>query len=147
LNASYGGNFDLRTSADFATALFKHDIPALYCSRVVGLKIIRFETEWEEGLPDFFNHSIRCQYSSDVEIEGFIGRQAHLGDRRAAISLEGVSGATIRNCRASEGTTVFLQTSDLTDERLFVNNDLSSAQQAMEPAKSNFRDFGNYWPK
>jgi hypothetical protein len=147
LNASYGGNFDLRTSADFATALFKHDIPALYCSNVAGLKIIRFETEWEEELPDFFNHSIWCQNSSDVEIDGFVGRQAHLGDRRAAISLQGVNSATIRNCRAAEGTTVFLQTADLTDERLFVNNDLSSAQQAMEPPKSNFRDFGNYWPK
>ena len=147
LNVSYGGNFDLRTSGDFTTALFKHDIPTLYCSDVNGLKIIRFETEWDEGLPDFFNHSIWCQNSSDVEIDGFVGRQAHLGDRRAAISLEGVSGATIRNCRAAEGTTVFLQTADLTDERLFVNNDLSSAQQAMEPPKSNFRDFGNYWPK
>jgi hypothetical protein len=147
LNASYGGNFDLRTSGDFATALFKHDIPALYCRNVAGLKVSHFTTEWDEGLPDFFNHSIWCQKVNDLEIDGFVGRQAHLGDHRAAIALEGVSGVAIRNCRATVGTGVFLQTADLTDEHLFVNNDLSNAQQAMEPAKSSFRDFGNYWPK
>jgi len=136
LNASYGGNFDLRTSGDFATALFKHDMPALYCTNVTGLKIIRFETEWDDGLPDFFNHSIWCQSASDVEIDGFIGRQAHLGDRRAAIVLDEVSSATIRNCRAAEGTGVFLQTADLTGPRLFVNNELSNARQAFEPPNS-----------
>ncbi|MGA2172942.1 MAG: glycosyl hydrolase family 28 protein [Sedimentisphaerales bacterium] len=147
LTTSYGGNFDLRTSGDFAAALFKHDIPSLYCKNVAGLKISRFETEWDDGLPDFFNHSIWCQTVSDVEIDGFIGRQAHLGDSRSAISLDGVSGATIRNCTAAEGTGVFLQTANLTDERLFVNNDLSNARQAMEPANSNFHNFGNCWPK
>jgi hypothetical protein len=136
LNASYGGNFDLRTSGDFATALFKHDMPALYCTNVTGLKIIRFETEWEDGLPDFFNHSIWCQSVSGVEIDGFIGRQAHLGDRRAAIVLDEVSSATIRNCRAAEGTGVFLQTAGLTGPRFFVNNELSNARQAFEPPDS-----------
>ena len=147
LSASYGGNFDLRTSGDFKTALFKHDMPALYCTNVAGLKIIRFETEWDNELPDFFNHSIWCQNSSGVEIDGFIGRQAHLGDTLAAIALDGVKGATIRNCTAADGTGVFLQTSDLTDERLFVNNDLSNARQAFEPNKSGFQEFGNYLPK
>jgi polygalacturonase len=136
LNASYGGNFDLRTSGDFATAMFKHDIPALYCGNVAGLKICGFTTEWEEGLPDFFNHNIWCQNSSDVEIDGFIGRQAHIGDQRAAILLENVSGATVRNCKAAPGTGVFLQTADLTGPRLFVNNELSNARQAFEPPDS-----------
>ena len=49
LSESYGGNFDLRTSGDLATAQFKHDIPAIYCRDVAGLKISGFETEWEEG--------------------------------------------------------------------------------------------------
>jgi len=147
LNISYGGNFDLRTSGNFATALFKHDIPAIYCRGVAGLKISRFETEWDDGLPDFFNHSIWCQSVSDVEIDGFIGRQAHPGDYRAAIALDDVSVATIRNCAAAQGTGVFLQTSGMTNQRLFVNNDLSNAQQVMEPADSNFREFGNYRPK
>jgi polygalacturonase len=135
LNASYGGNFDLRTSGVFATAMFKHDIPALYCGNVAGLKITGFTTEWEEGLPDFFNHSIWCQNSSDIEIDGFIGRQAHISDQRAAISLENVSGATVRNCKAAPGTGVFLQTSDLTGPRLFVNNELSNARQASEASE------------
>jgi polygalacturonase len=147
LSASYGGNFDLRTSGDLATAQFRHDIPAIYCSNVAGLKISGFETEWDEGLPDFFSNSIWCQSVSGVEIDGFVGRQAHLGDNRAAISLQSVTGVTIRNCRAAEGTGVFLQTIDVNDGRLFVNNDLSRAQQKTESAESVFREFGNYESK
>ncbi len=147
LSTSYGGNFDLRTSSDLATAQFKHDIPAIYCTNVAGLKISGFETEWEEGLPDFFSNSIWCENVSDVEIDGFVGRQAHLGDSRAAIVLDKVNGATIRNCRAAEGTGVFLQTVDVNDGRLFVNNDLSKAQQASELTDSVFHEFGNYESK
>ena len=98
-------------------------------------------------MPDFFNNSIWCENSSDVEIDGFVGRQAHLGDSRAAIVLDKVNGATIRNCRAAEGTGVFLQTVDVNDGRLFVNNDLSKAQQTSESAESVFREFGNYESK
>jgi Glycosyl hydrolases family 28 len=143
LSTSYGGNFDLRTSGDLATAQFKHDIPAIYCKDVAGLKIKGFETEWEEGLPDFFSNSICCESVSDVEIDGFVGRQAHLGDSRAAIILDKINGVTIRNCRAAEGTGVFLQTVDMTNGRLFMNNDMSRAQQTMESAESGFHEFGN----
>jgi polygalacturonase len=144
LSASYGGNFDLRTSGDLATAQFRHDIPAIYCSNVAGLKIRGFETEWEEGLPEYFSNSIFCENSSDVEIDGFVGRQAHLGDNRAAIVLEKINGATVRNCRAAEGTWVFLQAAYVDDGRLFVNNDLSKALQTAETAGSVFRKSGNY---
>jgi hypothetical protein len=147
LSESYGGNFDLRTSADLATAQFKHDIPAIYCKDVAGLIMRGFETEWDDGLPDFFSNSIFCENSSDVEIDGFVGRQAHPGDNRAAIVLDKVKGATIRNCRAADGTGVFIQAVDVNDGRLFVNNDLSKAQQTGESAESVFREFGNYESK
>jgi hypothetical protein len=110
---------------------------------VAGLKISGFETEWEDGLPDFFNHSIWCQNISDVVIDGFVGRQAHLGDSRAAIVLDKVNGVIIRNCMAAEGTGVFLHTADMTNGRLFANNDLSNAQQTMEAAESGFHESGN----
>jgi hypothetical protein len=147
LGESYGGNFDLRTSGDFATAQFRHDIPAIYCKDAAGLKIRGFETEWADGLPDYFSSSIFCENSSDVEIDGFTGRQAHPGDTRAAIVLEKVNGVTIRNCRATEGTGIFLRTADVNDGRLFVNNDLSKAQQTAESAEPVFREFGNYESK
>jgi hypothetical protein len=114
---------------------------------VAGLKISGFETEWEEGLPDFFSNSIWCENVSNVEIDGFIGRQAHLGDSRAAIVLDKVNGAIIRNCRAAEGTGIFLQTTDMTNGRLFANNDLSNAQQTTKAAESGFHEFGNSEPK
>jgi polygalacturonase len=133
LNASYGGNFDLRTSGDFITAQFKHDIPAIYCRNVKGLRINNFNTEWDDNLPDFFNHSIWCQNSSDVIIDGFTGRQAHLNDNRAAISLDKINGIIIRNCEAAEGTNIFLQTSNITGPRLIINNELSNSRQAFDP--------------
>jgi polygalacturonase len=147
LSASYGGNFDLRTSGDMATAQFKHDIPAIYCTSVAGLKISGFETEWEEGLPDFFSNGICCENSSDVLIDGFVGRQAHPDGTTAAIALEKINGVTIRNCRAADGTGVFLQAIDVNDGRLFANNDLSKAQQNAESAESVFCEFGNYESK
>ncbi|MCK4888181.1 MAG: hypothetical protein KAS96_12395 [Planctomycetes bacterium] len=118
LNSSYGGNFDLRTSGDLSTAQFKHDIPALYCSNVAGVKIIGFKTDWEEGLPDFFSNSIWCENASNVEIDGFIGRQAHRGDSRAAIFLKTVNGATVRNSRAADGKGLFLQAVDVNNGQL-----------------------------
>lgn len=129
LNASYGGNFDLRTSGDLTTAQFKHDISALYCTNVAGLKINGFKTDWEEGLPDFFSNSIWCENVSNVEIDSFVGRQAHLGDSRAAIVIDKANGATVRNCRAVKGTGGFLQAIDIKDGQLSVNNDLSQAQR------------------
>ena len=143
LNESFGGNFDLRPAFDRRFGVFKHDIPGLYAGYVDGLEISGLQIAWDDNLPEFFNHAIWCENFKGVTIDGFVGRQAHIGDNRAAIVLDKGSGATIRNCRAAEGTGIFLQTLDVNDGRLFVNNDLSKAQQTGESAESVFREFGN----
>lgn len=134
LDASYGGNFDLRTSNKMATALFEHDIAGMYCCYTDGLKIRGLELEWDDNLPRFFNHGIQCEHFRNLEIDGFNGRQPHKTDNRAAIALNDGSGITIRNCKAAEGTGVFLSRSDIRGEWLFVNNDLSEAKKVSEPA-------------
>jgi len=147
LNESYGGNIDLRAAYDMKHSIFKYDIAGLYARNVTGLKIAGFEICWDDNLPEFFNHAIWCENFNGLTIDGFIGRQPHKGDSRAAIALNNGGDVTIRNCKAAEGTGVFLSHSELTDQRLFVNNDLSKAQKSFEPEKSEFRDFGNFWPK
>jgi polygalacturonase len=147
LNDSYGGNIDLRTTYDLKFGIFKYDIAGLYAYNTTGLRISDFQIEWDENLPEFFNHAIWCEHFDNLTIDGFTGRQPHKADTRAAIALNNGSNVTIKNCQAAEGTGVFLSHSDVTDQRLFVNNDLSKAQKSFEPEKSEFRDFGNFWPK
>ncbi|MFN8009643.1 MAG: polygalacturonase, partial [Terriglobia bacterium] len=54
---------------------------------------------------------------------------------------------SIRNSQAAEGTSTFLWVSDVTDQRLFVNNDLSKAKVAFRPEKLSFLNSGNLMPK
>ncbi len=147
LNESYGGNIDLRATYDLKYGIFKYDIAGLYAHNVAGLRICDFQIAWDDNLPEFFNHAIWCENFNDLLIDGFTGRQPHKGESRAAIALNNGSDVTIRNCKADDGTGVFLSHSNVADSRLFVNNDLSKAQKAIEPEKSEFRDFGNFGPK
>jgi Glycosyl hydrolases family 28 len=146
LQKSYGGNFDLMFNNIEAENLFKHDIPGMYCRYVDGLKINGFKLAWDDNLPEFFNHGIHCEFFKDVVIDGFEGRQPHIGGDAAAIALNDGSGITIRNSKADKDTGTFLSHSDITDEGLFANNDLSNAQEAIEPENSAFEFVDNLWP-
>lgn len=146
LQESYGGNFDLMFNNIETENLFKHDIPGMYCRYVDGLKINGFKLAWDDNLPEFFNHGIHCEFFKDVVIDGFEGRQSHIGGDAAAIALNGGSGITIRNSKADKDTCTFLSHSDITDEGLFANNDLSNAREAIEPENSAFEFVDNLWP-
>lgn len=87
LNTAYGGNFDLRPVHDKRLAVFKHDIPALFCRHVDGLVVSHLELHWDDSLSDFFSHAICCEHFCNVLIEAFHGRQPLHGDQRAAIAL------------------------------------------------------------
>jgi len=69
----YGGNFDLRPTAEKNKQLFKHDIPGIYASHVNHLSINDFDLNWGENLPDFFTHGIECLNVSNLEIDNFYG--------------------------------------------------------------------------
>jgi len=146
LHETYGGNFDLRSSADLSSALFAHDIPAMYCRCVGGLEIHGFEVEWAAGLPDFFTHGLQIENFSDLEIDGFRGGPAHGSSGNAAISLSKGRGISIRNCKASAGTAVFLAHSEVDGAGVFANNDLSLAAKAIEPGKLDATVSGNRLP-
>ena len=133
-----GGNFDLRwTARNFQEAIFKHDIPALYCRWVEKLRVRDFELQWGEHLPNYFSNGIECEQFHNVTIDRFEGRQA--SNSGAALSFSGGSGLSITGSTASPGTSVFLKLANVTDLGAFVNYDLTAAKQAIVPPTAAFK--------
>jgi hypothetical protein len=134
-----GGNFDLRaTGVARSGAIVRHDIPALYFRNVEGLAISGLEVEWADPLPGFFSDAIYCDGFNDLTIDGFVGRQAPTSSAKAALVLKDGSGLSVRNCVASQGTGTFLSLDRVAGLRSFLNNDLSGAEMAIDPAQSQF---------
>ena len=146
LHASYGGNFDLRGCRDVASAVFSHDIPALYCRYADGVKIDGLEVEWAEGLPSFFSNGIQCEDIENIDIDGFSGGPAHKDSGNAAIALSRGGNVSIRNSKAARGTGVFVSVADVADGGVFVNNDLKEARSVCNSEKMPFQPVGNVLP-
>jgi len=144
---SVGGNFDLRwTAANMATAVFKHDIPAIYCRYVDSFRIQSLKIIWGNDLPDYFSNAVECEDFHDLSATDLEGRQAFASSRSAAIVLRRGTNFSIRDSRAPKGTGVFLSLLGVTGERLFVDNDLSQARQAFQPEKAVLELHGNEMP-
>jgi polygalacturonase len=143
INDSYGGNIDLRPTHVMERAVFKHDIPGIYCTLVDGIRISDFQLEWEEPVHRFFSHGIECEDFENLVIDGFSGRQAHTSGTGSVISLKNGKTATIRNCFAAERSGTFLTLSNVSDQRLFVNNDIGNAQKAFGSEAPAFKMSGN----
>jgi len=140
-----GGNFDLRwTATGLSTAVFKHDIPALYCRWVDNLKVRGLTVEWDANLPAYFSNAVECEDFRGLNVDAFAGRQA-VAD--AVIVLRRGDGVSIRNSTATPGASTFLSTSEVTGEGLFFGNDLANAKGTFQPATSAFTLFGNLLPK
>jgi polygalacturonase len=142
LQASYGGNFDLRDAADLSHALFEHDVSGLFFRHVQGLRVRGMRLFWDESVPPFFAHGIEGEEFRDVDIQGFEGRGAN---GRAAIALRNGSAISIRECRATNGGAgAFVSQTGVSDQRLFVNNDLRGARRTFEESgPSGFAVSGN----
>lgn len=135
--AAMGGNFDLRwTARNLQEAIFKHDIPAMYCRWVQDFRVSGFELQWGEGLPEYFSDGIECEQFRDVSIDHFEGRQAH---GTAALNFSDGSDFSVTGSTAAQGTMTFLKLARVTDLRSFVNYDLSAAKQVIVPPQAIFR--------
>jgi hypothetical protein len=134
-----GGNFDFRwTAASPATAIFKHDIPALYCRNVEGLNLRGFQLEWANGIPEYLSNAIECEDFKNLEIEAFTGRQALASSADPVIALRRGHGVSIRGCRAEEGSATFVSLSHVEKQGLFAHNDLRNSQRPFAPQKTGF---------
>jgi hypothetical protein len=146
LEATYGGNFDLRPTMDKAAAIFKHDIPGIFLRYVKGVRIQNLDLDWQEPLADSWSHGIEAEEFDGLVIDGFKGKQGSKTNSGAAVALTRGRDVSIRNCQAQAGTNTFLLLSDVSDQRLLVNNDLSKAKKVSQPAKTSFSSYGNIAP-
>jgi polygalacturonase len=76
LNATAGGNFDLRPVLDPALQLFAHDIPGIYARCVRNLRIRECNLTWEVSSAPFFTHGIEVSDFHNAAIFGFKGTGA-----------------------------------------------------------------------
>jgi hypothetical protein len=97
LQASYGGNFDLRGDLPLERSIFAHDIPAFFAHGVQGLSLRDFAVEWDDGLPEFFTHAVQIEDSRHVDILRPRGSAAHTGlDALRIEHCEDVSGGALQ---------------------------------------------------
>lgn len=143
-----GGNFDLRwTATDLSQAVFKHDVAGLYGRYVNGLNIHNLTIEWSAESPAYFSSGIECEDFKQLDIDGFVGRQAPGSSQGAAISLRRGFGVSIRNSTAAVGTDTFLSAVSVGGEHLFVGNDLAHARLVFKGGPARFESYANYLPK
>jgi hypothetical protein len=134
-----GGNFDFRwTATTLANAVFKHDIPGLYCRYADGLKINDFSVAWADNLPAYFSNAIECEDFRHLDLDGFEGRQATAASEAPAIVLRRGENVSVRNSKAGPGTSTFLSSSDIKEPGLFVGNDLRNAKRVFDAGQPGF---------
>jgi hypothetical protein len=138
LSASYGGNIDLRPAYDLKWALFRQELAGIFCRGANGFTLHQIDIRWDAAGPEYYTSALWCENTSRVVIDGFCGRQPDSQEAHAAIILDSVNGAIVRNSQAAEGTTTFLMHRDLTNAGLFGNNDVTMAATAIDPLPSPF---------
>ena len=138
LSESYGGNIDLRPSADLQWAIFKHDLAGVFCHRATGLTLSQIDIRFDDDTSEFFTHALWCEETNRLVIDGFRGRQPGSGEKNAAILLDAVRDVTVRNSQAAAGTTTFLRHRNMSEAGLFGNNDMTKATTGIDPMPSPF---------
>jgi hypothetical protein len=142
-----GGNFDFRwTATRLSDAVFKHDIPGLYCRYIKGISLRDFTLEWAPSMPGYFSSAIECEDFAHFDVDAFKGRQSPSSENSPTIVLRRGDGVSIRNSKADPGTSTFFFASGVTGEGLFAQNDLRGAKRAFASAKNGFLLFGNNMP-
>lgn len=146
VNAKVGGNIDMRwTAAGAMNAIFMHDSPALYGRYVRGLSVDGFRVQWADAMPAYYSSVIELEDAQDIEIRQLKGRQANLKSAAPVIDLKRVDGVTIRDSTAAPGASTFVKLEQVTGQRLFEGNDLSTARHAFS-GPAHFALRGNLMP-
>jgi len=100
----------------------------IYCRYAKRLTLRNVQLTWEPPEKPEWGSAIRCRNVEDLEIDGFVGRQA-LGSEAPAVWLREAKGAFIRNCRAPEGTGDFLRLDPGCQHVTLMGNELSAARK------------------
>ncbi len=83
-------------------------VHALKFQQARNLKLEDVEIIWEKPESERWQSALFLEEIEGLELEGFCGCQAHLGEQVAAVVLDRVENAMIRGGKASEGTEIFL---------------------------------------
>jgi hypothetical protein len=84
-------------------------VHALKFQQVRNLKLKDVEIIWKKPESKQWQSALYLEEIEGLELEGFCGRQAHLGEQSPALVLDRVEDAVIRNCKALDGTEIFLR--------------------------------------
>ena len=100
-------NIKLFLSTDPASPLQK-TTHAMKIQWARNIKLKDVEVIWDKPESDKWQSALYVEDVKGLELDGFSARQAKPGAETPALLLNKVEGATIRNSRAAEGTSVFL---------------------------------------
>jgi hypothetical protein len=112
----------------------------IFCQYVHDLKLRNIQVTWNTPEKAEWGSAIRCWHVSNLEIEGFVGRQS-AGSEAPVIWLRDTKNAFIHNCWAPAGTGVFVKLDEGTGNVSLMNNDLDAAREVavlgagVEPAE------------
>jgi polygalacturonase len=127
-NITRGGNFELRPAFNNRYSVFKHDIPAFFAKNVKNLNISKYILNNDSNLPEFCTNAIYCEDFSGIKIDDFAGSSLNPFTENAVIHLENGDDVTIMNCRARQGTNIYLEQKNIGEHNSFMNNDLREAK-------------------
>ena len=116
LNASSGGNYDLRPSADPTKQIFSHDIPAFHLEHVRNVRLRNFNIRWDDVHEPYFTHGLDFLDFENIAIDNYTGSGAPHNSGAAAIRLENGNGYKINNSQSSTAGARFLETRNVVSE-------------------------------
>lgn len=126
-------NLRLAVSHDPA-APYDKTINALEVSHARNFKIRNVEVIWEKPEYEKWKSAVYLDNIQELEVDGLRARQAKKDDLLgAALVLNQVEQAVIRNCQAQPGTGIFLKISGRNSRDIFLHgNELSLARKKVE---------------
>lgn len=107
-----------------------HGAPyAMYLRYIDQLTMRNVHFSWNTPEQPAWGSALRCVCVEDLDLDGFVGRQA-LSSEAPAILLRQVQSAILRNCRAPVNTDTFVEIGEGTRDVTLMNNDLHQAVRA-----------------
>ena len=107
LNASVGGNLDLRPTTPQRLGIMKYDLGAFTAHGVDNLELRGFDLEWQGAIPDYYAAGIKVDKFKNLDIQDFVGRGPH--DETPAIVLRDGQDAVVKNSRPTAGRLVMME--------------------------------------
>jgi len=129
-------NVKLFLSNDPASPLQKA-VHAMKVRWARNLKLKDIEVIWDKPESNKWESALYLEDVKSLDLEGFVGRQAQLGEDTPAVVLSQIQDAVIRNSTALPGTSVFARiTGENSSGLCFFGNDFRQAKTAYQLDKN-----------